>query len=571
VAVTTAQVKAGQVQAGRVPVRHFARLKLRVLRNGLRGQPWRIALFVLGGLFGLWFALGGFVLFAAPGLADNADLAVVVPAFGGGLLVVAWLLLPLVFFGVDETLDPARFALLPLRRRTLVAGLLTAALLGVPALAVLGATSGLVLGAAARGGWPAALAQAVGVAGGLLLCVAASRAMTSAFASMLRSRRVRDLAVVALALIAALLGPLQVALVAAIEHADYHRLVGPARVLGWTPLAAPYTIGTDVVEGRAWAVAVKLAITALAVAGLLTWWSATLESAMVGTVSGGARVSGRVRAGYGWEAPTGGVSPVAQLFPRALFWLPRTQYGAIAAREARYWWRDARRRANLITIAVIGVFVPVIVNLGSPRVAEAMDRATPPSITISMLFVGVYAAVVQANQFGFDGSAYAAHLTAGVPGRVELRARAVAVAIYLVPVFALIGVVVAAVAGRPGWLPTMLGGILAAYGTGLAVNQLISILAGYEMPETSNPFAVNAGRGMAKSLLGFVAMLATLALSGPFLLVAVWLGDTALWTWLALPVGLGYGLGALALGLYIAGDVLDRRGPELLLAVSPRR
>ena len=51
--------------------------------------------------------------------------------------MLGWLLLPLVFFGVDETLDPARFALLPLRRRTLVTGMLAAALVGVPAVATL--------------------------------------------------------------------------------------------------------------------------------------------------------------------------------------------------------------------------------------------------------------------------------------------------------------------------------------------------------------------------------------------------------------------------------------------------
>ena len=34
---------------------------------------------------------------------------------------------------------------------------------------------------------------------------------------------------------------------------------------------------------------------------------------------------------------------------------------------------------------------------------------------------------------------------------------------------------------------------------------------------------------------------------------------------------LAYGLGAAMLGGYLAGDVLDRRAPELLSAVSPRR
>jgi ABC-2 type transport system permease protein len=42
------------------------------------------------------------------------------------------------------------------------------------------------------------------------------------------------------------------------------------------------------------------------------------------------------------------------------------------------------------------------------------------------------------------------------------------------------------------------------------------------------------------------------------------------WLWLAFPVGLGYGLAAVALGSYLAGDVLNRR-PELLQAVTRRR
>ncbi|MER6591667.1 ABC transporter permease, partial [Micromonospora purpureochromogenes] len=161
----------------RVSARHFVRLKLRVMGNNFRGQGWRLAMFVIGVLVGLWFAAGGFLALAAPGFADEPRYALLTAAFGGGLLVLGWLLLPLVFFGVDETLDPARFALLPLPRRTLVAGLFAAALVSVPVLAVLLAVSGLVVTAAALGGWAAGLVAAVGVVAGLLLCVAASRAV----------------------------------------------------------------------------------------------------------------------------------------------------------------------------------------------------------------------------------------------------------------------------------------------------------------------------------------------------------------------------------------------------------
>lgn len=550
-----------------VTARHFVRLKLRVMGNSFRGQGWRIAMFIGGAVLGLWFAVSGFFLFAAPGLAGDGQYAVLAAAGGGGLLVLAWLLLPLIFFGVDETLDPARFALLPLPRRTLVTGLFVAALISVPALAVLVASFGLVFTAWALGGWTAGLVAVVGVVGGLLLCVAASRAVTSAFATMLRSRRVRDLAAVLLAVTAALLGPLQLFGLAALREADWTRLAGVATVIGWTPLGAPWTAGIDVAQGRVWAAPVKLLITAVALGVLLAWWSRSLESAMVGAVSAGKAPVQR--------GATGGA--VSQLFPRIAGWARRDRFGTLVAREARYWWRDARRRANLITIAVVGVFVPVMINVTGGDFASmdeegftaAASDSSPVVVTISMVFVGVLAAVTLANQFGFDGSAYAANVVAGVPGRVELRARMTAFSLYVLPMLAIVAVVLSVVLGRPEWIGLTAGSLAATYGAGLAVNSFVSVLGAYSLPETSNPFAMNSGAGMAKGLLTLLSMVISAVVAVPMVVAAGLLGDA--WLWLALPVGIAYGLGAALLGAYLAGDVLDRRQPELLATVTPRR
>ncbi|TDC82004.1 ABC transporter permease [Micromonospora sp. KC606] len=549
-----------------VSARHFVRLKLRVMANNLRGQSWRVVLFVAGVFGGLWFAGGGFLLLAAPGFAGEPRYALLTAAFGGGLLVLGWLLLPLVFFGVDETLDPARFALLPLPRRTLVGGMFAAALASVPVLAMLGATAGLVVTAWALGGWVAGLVAAVGVVAGLLLCVAASRAVTSAFATMLRSRRVRDLAAVLLAVVAAMLGPLQLLVLAAVRKADWDRLVEVAAVVGWTPFGAPWTVGLDVAEGRAWAVPVKLLITGATVGLLLLWWSRSLESAMVGA-AGAAPTKSR-------RGPVGGA--VGQLFPRMLGWAGRDRFGALVARECRYWWRDARRRANLITVAVVGVFVPVLVNLGGGGFTASSDTgfefsgsSSPVLLSLSMLFVGVLASVTLANQFGFDGSAYAANVVAGVPGRLELHARMTAFSVYVVPMLGVVAVVIVAVLGEPGWVGVAAGALLAAYGVGLAINGLVSVLGAYSLPETSNPFAMNSGAGMAKSLLTLLSMVGSAAAAMPVVVAAGLLGDS--WLWLALPLGAAYGLGAALLGAYVGGDVLDRRQPELLATVTPRR
>jgi ABC-2 type transport system permease protein len=82
----------------------FVRLKVRLTVNGLRGQPWRVALFVVGVLLGGSFAVAGYAIFAIPGLLDDAPTASMLLTLGGAAIVLGWLFLPLVFFGVDESL-----------------------------------------------------------------------------------------------------------------------------------------------------------------------------------------------------------------------------------------------------------------------------------------------------------------------------------------------------------------------------------------------------------------------------------------------------------------------------------
>jgi ABC-2 type transport system permease protein len=540
----------------RVPLRHFVRLKLRVTRNGLRGETWRVALFVVGVFFALFFVLTGFIAFSSPGLLGDARTASAIASIGGTLLVLGWLFLPLVFFGVDESLDPARFALLPLSRRTLVGGLFVAALVGLPAISMLLATTGIIVSAGALGGPGAAVVAAVGVVTGVLLCVVISRAVTSAFATALRSRRARDLAAVALAVVAALLGPLQLVALAGARNADWDRLAAAARILGWTPLGAPYTMGLDVAEGRVWAAPIKIVIVVATIGALVWWWSRSLESAMLGA-SGNAK--GRTK-----EGPSGG--PVSQLFPRLLPWLPRNRFGALVSREVHYWWRETRRRASLITFTVVGVFLPVMVNIGSGDISGGAPLGTAGA---SLIFVGVLAAISLANQFGFEGNAYAANMVAGVPGRVELHARVLGFSVYLAPLLAAIAVVVGLVIGAPTGIPALIGTLAAAYGTGLAVVLPVSVMAAYALPDSTNPFAISSGAGLTKGLLSFAALVAAGLGTLPVLLVAYLLGDA--WVWLGLPIGLVYGALAYTLGARLGGAVLDRRMPELLAAVSPNR
>jgi ABC-2 type transport system permease protein len=518
----------------------FVRLKLRLIGNGLRGQAWRQVLFVLGILLGIGFAVAGYALFAVPGMLGDIRVVSTLIPLAGAALVLGWLFLPLVFFGVDESLDPARFALLPLRRGTLIRGLFAASLIGVPAIATLVATLGMVDAAARLGGPLAAAAQLLGVVLGLLLCVAVSRAVTSAFATALRSRRARDMATILLAVVAALLGPIQLLALAGVQRADWDRIEDVAAVVGWTPLAAPYSMGLDVIAGRIWAVPLKLLMVLATLGGLLWWWSATLERAMLGAAT--AARSSTDRRG----------TPAAQL---VLPFLPRNRFGALMSREARYWWRETRRRASLITFSVVGVFLPVTL---------AVTGANPDGM---LTFVGALAAVGLANQFGYEGSAYAANVVAGVPGRLELHSRVAGYALYVAPLLLTIAVVAGTANGRPATIPSLVGTLAAAFGTGLAAVLPISVRGAYALPDTTNPFALSSGGGLAKGLMSFAALLAAVVGTIP-IQVAAYLMPA--WLWIGLPVGLLYGAAAYLIGSHLAAKMLDRRMPELLTAVTPR-
>jgi ABC-2 type transport system permease protein len=542
----------------------FVRLKLRLTRNGFRGQPWKVVAFVMGLLFGVWMAFLAFAGLAASGAA-SPEIGYVIATFAGTAVVLGWTLVPLLFFGVDETLDPARFALLPVPRMTLSRGMIAAAFVGIPALATLVGTSGLVVAAAIRFSALEAVAAFVGVVVGLLLGVVASRAVTSAFANMLRSRRVRDLAAVIIAVLASGIGPLQWGIMATVGHGSVGQAVRVADVLAWTPLGAPYQLPFDVAHGQWIRAVAHLVIAGGAIALLVWWWTRTIESAMIGTTSNGTAKQ--------FRGTKGGA--VESLVPPALRRMFRPSvFAAIVARESRFWWRDPRRRASLVSILMASAILPIALSFagrhGNGQVGAAVGFSLI-GFSFAVTMAGTMGGMLLGNQFGFDGNAYAAHVLAQVPGRVELRARALAMAMVAIPVQVAVVVAVTLMTSSPSRLPTGLGILAAAFGAAIASASLLSVLAPYALPENSNPFAMNSGAGSAKGMLALVAMIGTLAICTPVSVAAYLLTSLAFGPWVTLAFGIAYGVGAAVLGTYIGGSLIDRRGPEILVAVTPRR
>jgi ABC-2 type transport system permease protein len=122
----------------------LVRLKLTLLKNSLKRSVWR----TVGLIIAMVYALGVVIMvlaalvglrYAAPAL--TADVTVI----GYAALTLGWLLMSMLVFGVDETIDPAKFALLPVRARELLPGLLIAGLISAPGIATVFVGAGLVI------------------------------------------------------------------------------------------------------------------------------------------------------------------------------------------------------------------------------------------------------------------------------------------------------------------------------------------------------------------------------------------------------------------------------------------
>ena len=122
----------------------LVRLKLTLLRNSLRRSVWRTVGLIIGMVYALGIVVAvliGMVALRFTSLELTADVTVL--AFS--VLTLGWLLMSLLVFGIDETVDPAKFALLPVRARELLPGLLVAGLVGVPGIASALVSLGLII------------------------------------------------------------------------------------------------------------------------------------------------------------------------------------------------------------------------------------------------------------------------------------------------------------------------------------------------------------------------------------------------------------------------------------------
>ncbi|MFI9494087.1 transporter [Streptomyces halstedii] len=525
-----------------VPV--FVRLKLSLLRNGLRRSSGRKAAYVSSLVVTLLLAAGqvaGLVLLR--GHAQAGTLAVLLV----GVVALGWAVLPLFFPSGDETLDPSRLVMLPLRARPLIGALLVSSLVGMGPLFTMALAVGSVV--AVAHGAVATVAGVVAAPLSLLVCVALSRWVATANVRLLTSRKGRDLAVLSGLVIAVGIQFVNFGAQRLGQAGGLSSLEPAADVVRWLPAASAIGAVGSASDGSYGAAAGQLTVSVLALGALLWLWHRSLDKLMsspdgstLSAAEPSRRRSGTERSGF-------------------FGLLPEGRTGTVMERSLRYVVRDPKTKAAWVTALAIGLIVPVL------NAVQGVGSVYFACFAAGMLGMQMY------NQFGQDTSAFwmvATTLSSTRDAYVELRARALALLLITLPYTVLVAVVTAAVLGDWPALPGVVGLSFALLGAMLATGALASALFPYSIPQDGAFKNVVPGQaGLAWiSILG--GMLTSALLSAPVIVLTVWLhlaGHQG-WLWALLPVGAVYGTFVGWLGIRLAAPRTARRLPEILAAVS---
>lgn len=526
--------------------RDLVTLKLRLIRNGLRRSTWQLVGLILGALYGLGLVVAGLIGLVALRGAPVAE-AAAVTSLVFAAVTLGWIIAPLLLFGTDETLDPGRFALLPLRARELLPGFTLASLVGLPGVGTVVFALGL-LGTWSRGPL-VLLAALVSIVVGVVLCVLWSRTLLTWLAALLAGRRTRDLTVVVFMVIVMgfALAAQGFGLVSSQAAQNPDVLLQAVRragtIAGWMPFGWIWSLPGAVAQGQ-WLSAGLRLLLSLALAGGLAWlWQRRLGIALTSPIetAGGGHA---VRSGIGR-------------------WLPATPTGAIATRTLLYWRRDPRYLIGIVAFIMLPIIMAVSTRVGGGGQAQVGIVFTP-------LLLSALAGASIVSDAAYDNSALALHVLTGVTGAEDRRGRMISYLLVLTPLVAITAIVMFVIGGRPEFVAPvtalLIVTLLSGIGAGLWVG---AFMPGKAPPPGANALAAS-NNGSLKAMLALtLCMLVLTVASIPTAVLAIlaltwqaWLG------WVALAVGLVSGVGACAAGIRLGGRIIDRRWPELLADVS---
>jgi ABC-2 type transport system permease protein len=519
-------------------VAQFLRLKLRLLANIFRRSPWQVVGIVIGLVYGLGAAALLFTSLVGLRFVSDVELIRDVFIVVGGATVIGFAVLPLVF-GVDDTMDPRRFALFGLPNRTLAFGLAVAAAIGIPALVLAIVLTGTVV-TWSRGAGETFIAL-VAAAVAFATCLLVARVSTALASVLLATRRAREVSGVLGVLLIVLLSPVIVVLATLDWAASGVRVLEAiAGGLAWTPLGAAFAAPGDAAAGDWGPAILKLIIALLTLGAIWLAWQAIVARMLV---TPGREASAKSYRGLGW-------------FDR----MPHSASGAVAARSLTYWFRDARYWVSILMVPVVPVLV--IVPLGLAGIPLAYTALIPVPLMCLLLGWSLH------NDTAYDSTAIWLHVASGVKGRADRLGRLVPVLITGALVIGLGSAVTVFVLDDWRLLPSLVGVSTALLLGGLGIGAITSARFPYPAVKPGDsPFQQPQSTGAITALVQSITMFGSILVAVPAVaFAALGLFVDPAWNAAAFAAGVGLGVLVLVAGVWLGGRVFDHRGPEILAA-----
>jgi ABC-2 type transport system permease protein len=520
--------------------RLFVQLKLRLLVNALRSSGAAKVSFIISSAFAVMLAIGTFLVLAAfRGKSTSVELtSVVFTVFAFG-----WLIAPIMVFGLDSTLDPSTLALYPLRTRGLAVGLLAASFTGfwpvANVIGLLGVTVGLASGAFG------VIVAVVAVVLQVLFCITLSRFVMTSLASMLRSRRGRDLAAFMIIPLFALYELFTQVVPKAVSDGKLTAasFTGLDSWMRWLPPGLAAHAIQDASDGHTGLAFARLGALAAVIVVFAWLWVRSLERALV--TADTTTQSSRVR---------GTRLPLAGLGLR----------GTVAA---RFWLYQRREPTSLVYWALVAVLT-----FAFSASSVFGHKHHPAFILASAVFGTAFVGIFYANSAGLTGPAFVLEATA-LGSRRDLRAYfsgrnlvlcAIGTTLIVAVCFALAAAVSDLSMGVEA-TPVVLAGI----GAALGLSDLFTAALPYPVVKRAGTPVVVPAPGYSGYRLGGLLILAgTAVLAAPVIAGAVLAahGPDVIRIGVLLPCSAAYGFALAVIGVRMAAKIAEGNLPEMCQA-----
>ena len=530
--------------------RLLVQLKLRLLVNALRSSNRARASFMTSTAFAVLTALGMFALLASlhgqPVAVELASVLFTVFAFG-------WLIVPLLAFGLDSTLDPATMALYPLRTRPLATGLLAASATGAWPAANLIGLLGVLIGLAR--GVLGVFAALIAVLLQLLFCMVLARFVTTSMAGLLRSRRGKDLA--AFLFIPIIAGyeffTQVVPKLAATGRLSAASFAGFDAWMRWLPPGMAAHAIQDASDGRPATALLRLTLLAAVIVVLGWLWIRSLSRALVSADS--STHSAQVRTRGGRPGKDRQASPA----------LPLGRCGLRGAVAARFWIYQRREPLSLVYWGMAAV-ITVAASISSIIGPQHHPAVTFLSAVLGAAFIGLF----HANTVGTTGPSFVMDATA-LTGRKALRAylagQDIVLAVIGIPLLIAATFGLGVAAGFPTFGFETMPAALAAFGGALALSNILTVSSAYPVVKRVGSPIYTSAPGYGSSRVGatIAALFGVPALAAPVIVAAVLTAGAPLA--IRAPVltagAAAYGLALAWAGVRIAAATGEGKLPEL--------